>query len=359
MYKIFERKYDENNGIIRPPDFELVKRVYEDQVESIANYYRDNVKLIKNQHLLIRMLNLFMPSIDYDLETFVSIVYTRSAYIAKHFRLTSEIETGVMFQDLFYTGDNIVIYNEESFSIFKTIAKWKTASAVRVLKHPITSGSFLIPYPDRYPTIESGLSIVSINLPMMLIQYREYLKEQLLKPDGERAGAMGFVSRYVLPNMLYSHVDLVIFNRLRNIYYKKPNIDTDGVRHPFMVINYNRRIDKVLEVLIKYMSNRQLPYYSYLKLIPAIFTEDAQEALLMPNIVKTRRDWWCLYLSRLDEMVFLIDIGKEVGYMRNRDLISKAKIDIYRLLRENIYQNVLPEYMIDDTLSKLNRILEI
>ena len=359
MYKIFEKKYSENNGIIRPPEFDLVKRVYEYQIEDIVNYYRDNQKMISNQHLLVRMLNIFTPSLDYDLDIFISLIYTRAPYVAKHFRLTSEIEAGVLFDDLFYMGKNILIYNEDYFNVYETIGKWKEAKAVTVLKHPISSLKFLLPNPLRYPTNESGLSVISINLPMLLVQYREFLRTEALKPDGTRGGAQSFVARYVLPNMMYSHIDRCIFNRFFNNFYGYDNNDDEPIKHPFMVINidYSKRVDKVSKILLEYMNKKSLPYYSYLKLIPSIYSEDAQEAMLMPESIKTRRNWWALYLARLDEMCFLIDVGERPGVYRNRDLLSKAKIDISRLYRENIYQIALEGDMLSDVYIKMDKIL--
>lgn len=357
MFKIFESKYTENNGVIRPPEFELVKRVYDYQIDHIVNYYRDNVKFIPNQHLLVRMLNLFMPSLDYDLEAFIGIVYARSPYVAKHFRLTSEIETGSFFEDLFYMGHNLVIYDEEYFNPYEVTKNWKTAQSVKVLKHPISNLMFLLPAPSRYPTIESGLSVVKVNLPMLLVQYREFLMNEMLKPEGTRGGAQAFVARYVLPNMIYSHADIAIFNRFYNNYYKLPVVDTEASKHPFMVIDYSRRIDRVASTLLKYIANRQMPYYGYLKLIPSIYKEDAQEALQMGSFIKTRRNWWALYLARLDEMCFLYDVGGDVGKYRNRDLLAKARIDISRLLNEHIYGTVLPIDMVEVTEIKLNKLL--
>lgn len=357
MFKIFENKYTENNGIIRPPEFELVKRVYEYQIDNIIEYYNSNNKIVKNTHILVRLLNLFMPSLEYDLDDFLGIAYARSPYVAKHFKFTSEINYGDFFKDEFYRGNGLIIYNEEYFNLYQALDDWKNIQAVKVLKHPVSSLRFLLPDATRYPTVEEGFSAVTVNIPLLLIQYRKYLEDQLLKPDGERGGAQSFVGRYVLPNMLYSHMDLCIYNRFSNNFYSIQNIDDEHIKHPFMVIDYNRRIDNISKIILKYIGKRQLPYYSYLKLIPSVFSEDSQETLLIPKFIKTRRNWWALYLTRLDEMCFLIDIGEEQGIYRNRELLARAKVDIQRLYRENIYNNILPENMKDIVDLKLKKIL--
>lgn len=358
MYRLFEEGYNENyGGLIKPPEFELVKRVYKDQLEDITSYYKNNVRSIDNTHLLVRILNIGMPTIEYSLNEFVSMIYTRSPFIAKHFKLTSEIEFGILFKDLFYQGDGIVFYTEEYFNVSDAIVNWKTLQPVKVHKHPISSLKFLLPHPKRYPTIESGLSAVSVNLPMLFIQYRSFLKNEMLKPEGERGGANEFVFRYILSNMLYSHADICIYNRFKNIFYNINNVSIEPSKHPIMLIDYSNRIDNVIRSLIKYMSNRQLSYYNYLKLLPGVHKEDMLAALLMPEMIKTRQDWWALYLTRLDDICLLLDIGANIGSTRNTDLINKAIIDVQRLLRENIYSGKLPIYLFEDVTRKLLKIV--
>lgn len=357
MFKIFDKKYEESNSVIKPPEFELVKRVYSYQIDNIINYYRDSIKVVNNQHLLCRMLNLFTPSTDYDLDTFISIVYARAPYIAKHFKLTSEISYGELFTDVFYKGPQIIMYNEEYFDVQDSIRDWQDLKPIKVLKHPLSNLSFLLPEPKRYPTKESGLSCISINFPLLILQYREYLKIQMLKPDGERGGVQEFVARYALPNMLYSHIDICIFNRFYNLVYGRPNVDIEISKHPMLIVDYSRRVDNVLKQIVKYLRNKTLPYSGYLKLIPSIYNEDAQEALLVPEYIKTRQNWWALYLCRLDIMKMLIDLGEQPGKARNGELLSRLKVDVKRLLQENIYRSLLPAAISQQVEDRLNYLM--
>ena len=353
MFKIFEKKYTESNSVIKPPEFELVRRVYTSQIDNIVSYYQENVKVVQNQHLLCRILNLFTPSTDYDLNTFIGIVYARAPYIAKHFKLTSEISYGELFTDVFYRGYQVIMYNEEYFNVHDAVKDWKNLRAIKVLKHPISNLTCLLPNPDRYPTREAGLSCVSINLPMLILQYREFLKNELLKPEGSLGGVQQFVARYALPNMLYSHIDVCLVNRFYNLCYDRPNVDSDISKHAIMIIDYSKRVDNVLRQLVKYLRNKTLPYSGYLKLIPAIYSEDGQETLIVPDHIKTRQNWWALYLSRLDTMKMLMELGGQMGVARNGELIARAKVDSKRLLQENIYGSQLPAAMSEQVVNRL------
>jgi hypothetical protein len=120
-----------------------------------------------------------------------------------------------------------------------------------------------------------------------------------------------------------------------------------------MIIDYSKRVDNVLRQLVKYLRNKTLPYSGYLKLIPAIYSEDGQETLIVPDHIKTRQNWWALYLSRLDTMKMLMELGGQMGVARNGELIARAKVDSKRLLQENIYGSQLPAAMSEQVVNRL------
>lgn len=337
MYKIFKRVDNPSTGIIRPPGFDMVSRVYREQISRIVDYYSISSKMLDNKHILIRMLNLATPDVRLPLEDYVRIVYSRASNIARHFRLTDEGSYGELHKDVFYRGNNVLLHREDTLNVTKIISKWRTSIPVLVHKHPVSSLQFLLPDVYRYPTVEEGLSVVSIDISKMLIMYREYLRDQLRLPEGTRGGANQFVSRYVLPNMLYTHSNVCIYNRLSNLLYSRENVNREVSKHPMLVVDYSNKVDNTLSYLLKYMRNRGMYYTDIVKTIPTIYNLDT---LLMPDIGITRQSWWMLYLSRVDEINTIIDIGDERGIAMNGNLISSMKTDISRLLNDNVYKKL-------------------
>lgn len=356
MFKLFERRYTENNQVIQPRGIDLIKRTYRLEVSRIRHYYNSRVKHVRGNHLFVRFLRIAMPNEINDLEVFSSKVNSSQESISKFFKFVSPIEYGTIYEDLFYKGPNIVMANEEPFNPFKESKNWKDINPIKVLKHPVSSLSLLLPYPERFDTVEEGLSVVSVNVPLLLLMYRGFLLDPEI--EGEVLGPNAFIMMYLLPSMLETQTDLVFFNRLQLLSKDvEPNNDENS-KHPFSIMKYERKVDRALKEVIKYSRKRNMDYFTYLKLIPSIFKEDGQESYLVPRIAKTRQSFWASYLSRLDMIMFLIFLGEEEGLRRNRKFITKAKITVKRFLQDSVFEKTLPLELYQDTKEKLDKILE-
>lgn len=354
MFEIFESRFEPSNRVINLGQIELFKRSYRGEVDKSLEYFSGSSFFVKNNHLLVRILNFFNVDPFLGTEDFVTQIYARAPFIANQFRLTSERQTGQLFNDVFYRGTNIILYREDYFSIQEAKDNWRTLRPVQVLKHPVTSLSMLPPDPDRYPTHEEGLSVVTIDIALLLFQYRMFLREQQAQStNGNILGAHHFVYRYVFPNMMASQTDLAVFNRFRAMYYGESRVNSERSKLPYPVKDYQSRVDLVLAQMVDYVMNSSSLYETYLKIMPAIVAEDAQEALLVPDYTRTRQIWGFLYLSRLDEIRFLLSLGGTVGEKRNQHHLARAKITAKRLLNENFYSR----YFSGEELKRINQAL--
>ena len=360
LYQLFTKRFDSNNNVLRFPAFDLVRRTYEKEVERIVEYFNTRVYAVRSDHFLCKLLNTAVIPISYTVERYMEVAYTRGPYVAKSYKLTSAIDDGKIHHGIFY-GEGcreIILYDDEYFNPYWALANWKTLEPITVLEHPVSDLELLLPNGLENSTAK-GLCSISINLPMLLIMYRGFLEEQSTRfhsaSTDAKLGVAHFVHMYVLPSMLRSHVDVVILNRLKNLFYGSPMSD-NLKKHPFYVINQSRTIDSVLQDCMKHIFGRGLYYFSTLKSIPTIFKEDAQELLMMPDIARTRQVWWALIVTRLNTMKFLIDVGQEKGMRANASLINRLKIELTRLDRENYLEKMLGEeisYEVNETTQEI------
>lgn len=364
MYQLFTKVYDSLTAVIRPPEFELIKRTYEAQLLNIINYYNNRVYAVKSNHLLCRLLTMSEIPVQYELDRYVEIAYTRSPYVAKHFNFTSELSYGKVAPSIFYGPENneIILYNEDYFDIDVVIKNWKTVSAVKVLEHPFSDLGLLLPTGIDHST-DKGLVVMTVNIPMLLVQYRSFVLEQynrILMPGNNEArlSVTHFVHMYVLPNILESHLELCIVNRLINLYYGAP-MGEALKHHPFSLIDYSAKIDKTLLSVSKRLQRTRMLYFSMLKNIPSIDYPDAQEALLMPDIARTRQVWWAMLLTRLRIIKFLLDIGGANGIAMNRSMVNKLQIELKHLQEENMIKTLLPDDMYFDVSENINFMLSL
>lgn len=362
MYDLFTQRFDSNNSVIRPPAFELIRRIYQRETETIIEYYNDRVFTVRSNHLLCRLLTTASVPFYYDLDRYTQAAYARSPYIAKYFNFTSDINYGKFFDGVFYGEgcSELILSYEEYFNPYEAIQNWKNLSPVTVIEHPVSDLALNLPDGKDNSTAK-GLVVVSINVPMLLVQYRGFVTQQLGRVQSGNPSLLDiahFVHMYVLPGMMKSHIEIVILNRMKNLYYGAPMSDALD-KHAFAVVNYSDKIDRVLEDIIDHVSDRQILYNSLLKNIPCIWHRDMQEFLLMPDIAPTRQAWWALILSRLSTVKFLFDIGGEEARRVNSSLLNRMRIDAKRLDRESILASQLPEdlfyefqTMIDEIVAK-------
>lgn len=352
MYQLFTKVFDSQNAVIRPPEFELIRRTYQAQLLNITEYYHNRVYAIKSNHLLCRLLTTAEIPVHYELDRYLEAAYTRSPYVAKHFNFTSDINYGKVSPSVFYgdTNTEVILYNEDDFDISESIRDWKNIQAVKVLEHPFSDLGLLLPTGINHST-DNGLVAMTVNIPLLLLQYRGFLLEQLAKSSNGSVSMLGvshFVHMYVLPNILHSHLELCLMNRLINLYYGAPMGDSLK-HHPFPLIDYSGKLDKVLTIIVKRLERTKMLYFSMLKNVPSIENGDIQVSLLMPDIARTRQVWWALLLTRLKVVKFLMDIGGDQGISMNRSIVNKLKIDLKRLQDENMIKSLLPHDLYFDT----------
>ena len=342
MYNLFTKKVESNNSVIRPANFELIRRIYQRELATIAQYYNSRVYTVKSNHILCRLLNTGYVPIEYSLERFLEAAYARAPYLAKYFNFTSELGYGKVFDGDFYGpgNDEIIIYNEDYFNPFEAAGNWKALQPLKVLEHPVSDFSLLLPNGNDHNSAK-GLVVITINVPMLLVMYRGFLLSRSGRDSEQQLGISHFVHMYVLPSMMESHTDIVVLNRLKNLFYAAP-MSQSTKHHPFPIVDYSDKVDRVNTDVLKHLKDTSRLYSQYLKCIPSMVNEDMQESLLMPDLAKTRQVWWALIMARLSTMKFLIDLGGEHGQDANGTYIHKLQIDIRQLRRESVLDSVLP-----------------
>lgn len=372
MYNIFNKTYQISAPVSIDPSFELIKRVYKNTINTIINYYQHRTFAVKSNHLLCRILTIGMIPISYDDNRFNEIAFNRSPYLAKHFNLTSSISYGSMFKEVFYSNcDEFIMYDNTEFDYDLVIKDWENICAVKVLDHPLSNTGFIIPsgtsgilnnkeLENKFETetatlySDKGIAVVSINIPLLLTQYKGFLLDSITNSNiNAELNVANFVHMYVLPNMLYSHVDLVILNRIINLFYGAP-MGVSYKKYPFSIINYNSKLDRVLKQSLHRLETSSFIYPSMLMNIPSVFNSNMLESLINPDVVQTNQVWWLLILSRLKVMKFLLDISNEKALNNNKSYIGTLKINIKNLQRNGVYKTLLPH----DTYYEINSIFE-
>jgi hypothetical protein len=336
MYELFTKRYKENNDIIKPGQIDLVIRNYQKEIKKIEHYYRNSGFSVGSKHLFCRIITTALSGMSLDLYKFNQLNDLRANNYARHFELVSEVSFGKFRKDFLYKGLTSLLSVTEYYSVDEAFKNWQDLRPVEVIYHNVSNTRLLIP-DDPNHNSEEGINYVKIDIPKLLLMYRAFYEKEIAVRsaiDGGMGTIAQFVMKHVLPNMLRSHIEIVIFNRFNNLLTGKP-MGESYKNHPFPIMNQDRYLDTILMELVKHVQRKPMHYYSVLKLIPSVFHEDFQEFGLMPDLAPTKQVWWCLLMSKSKVIEALMIQNPEKGRRLNNFYIQDLRLDLQRLNRDN------------------------
>lgn len=342
------------------PEFDYIKRIYLRELANVENYYHNRVYSVKSNHFLSNILYHMDVPMSYSAEQYANVATTRAPYVANALKITSEINYGRYVQGVFYGRGctEILIHDTEYFSPSQVEKDWKSVCAVNVLLHPKSDLKLLLPN-GRDTSDETGLVVVSINVALLAFQYRCFCQDQALKPTAGQSqlGIPQFIHMFVLPNMLYSHLDMVIINRMMNLFYKVP-MGKPYLKHPFPVADLSKRLDHFLLNTMQHLQNQEMSYEQMLKNIPAFDFPSMDEALAIPDLAPTRQVKWALLLSRLSIMDFMMDLGGVKNQRFNQYHLNRLNRYLIRFDMDNSLISLLPSDVYFNTRSLIDSLIE-
>lgn len=347
MYNLFSDPPKKLGGSIALPRFHDVEKATLRDIEKITDYYRYGSFAVRTNHLLVRLILSMNLPLSYDAVQYYSLAKQRALYVATSLGMTSSISKGKLHPGLFYHGcDEILIAHTGDDRPGEMEKGWRDLTPVVPLDHPLSNMGYTVP-DGTIRNTETGLSILSIDIPELMMQYRGFRLDQMSKADRgseESLGPHHFVYRYVLTNMIKPQTDLVIFNRLYNLHNGIPMGECLR-RHPFHITDYRELLDKQLMEILNRVERLALPFMNVLDQIPHIFSD---HPFSVPDMAETRQVRWALFLSRYKVTDYLWSVCGEKGRSLNGTLINQLKLDLRDLRIENVWKAMLPPEMASD-----------
>ena len=324
MYDIFLERYKPNT--ITPLTIKpVVLTQTRNNVNKIITYHKSLPATVSNDHILVELiktlpLNVNLSDYDYYKR---ALVYAR--YIERLMGFSSSLYRGSARSDIFYQDSKYewIISVTEPILLYTVMGEWTNMCPIRVLEHTLTD-TMIPTYGGQIVGYDKGLITLSIDIPLLLLQYKAYCNSV------SGGSVVEFIHRYVLPNIFYSHIDLVIFNRIYSLFMGLPmdKSASHGNGYPFGLTDYSTRIDDGLNIALNWIVGKSQLYATSLYYIPTVYSDNLDYSLIVPNLTQTGSIKWLLYLTRLRAMGFLISVGAGGGVSYNRGLINKLQYDL-------------------------------
>lgn len=323
----------------------------------VTRYYNYGKRSTRNEHFLVRLLRSLNVNMSMPLDRFVDVITNKALFLGRSFRMTSTINAGALHKGVFYgQGSYEIIWAvNHSFPYDDINTNWKKAKPIQVLLH--TKSDLDMMLPDGTGTnLFEGVSVVTVNIPMLAVMYRAFCQEQWFKGqhgDGMETAAM-FVNDYVLPSMLGSQLDMSLFNRFLFMARGMPQT-VNRVRHAVHVPSYTADVDQFFMELLEYLEKSPKSYANILQLIPAFTEVSMFDVLRLPDVAMTRQVTWAMLLSRIDAIDLLTLVAPDSGRTRNQ-ADNNYFLREFKLMENNRIVDSLPEEVRLSTVRKISDI---
>lgn len=341
MFKLFINNDDTTRYPIKKyTKFDYIKRRYNTELTKVKEYYREKERAVDNKHLISRLVNTLTPSLSLDIYDYLKVIDTNARFLSKQFGIVSNINSGVVMDNLFFgkNSNEILLYKEHPIDLDDFEGNWKEYVPIKVIYTDSTDLDMSIPFNDKQYFIPV-LNVMSIDVVVLMLQYYKWANHRMLTAQTTNTNV--FVSQVVLPNMLDNILDLAIYNRFMYIVDER-EIPEFTFNHPFHVLDLSPGVDKILTDVVKDLEDTSIPVMQILQTIPSIVNENMYDALFIDHKYYTKQSEWVLLLSRIYTINDMVRLLGKKGISRNKDLLSKLPVYIKELSNSRTIDNKLP-----------------
>lgn len=346
MLQLFSNSYTRRGQISHAPTLASVRSRVAMSVEQIKAWSAKNALAVFADHPLAQALKLISVTAHADAQSIYEKAYARSPYIAKSLKFTSEVNQGTTLQgrhDLYKGCDNLVISISDYVSPTQALLDWQTLEPVKCLWVETNS---LNMNSAQTPGFFQPFTVLSVDLPLLAVMFLGFLKyrSRVMENVTESLvlGEENFIAMYVMPAILRSQVDISAFSTTEAIFrgtYKH----NFRAQYPIYVPTYDQDFVKVASYALARITDTRMQYVHMLQHLPAIFKEDAGQALQLPDVAPTSQVGWALLVSRMKAIDFLLDVGGGDGRRANMGYIGELQKKVRQIRSVGVPYNAMSD----------------
>lgn len=335
MYELFRDKPTRILGQALYPDIYYIRRTYRTLIDYVKSYYRRNPKAVESTNIIANLIQHFYIDFELDDNAFVAAVERQGIGIARNFGLTFNMNRGKVFEKGITLGPHcteLAIASFEKFNYGKEITNWLELQPVKYLYH--TRTDINLPVMNN-TTPGKGHGVIVINIPMLLVQYRHWLRWQANRGVEQPENVYRFLGSIVLPNMLESYLDIAYFNRLAR--------DLQGIRnpkfpvaHPFYLTDLTDRVDRMIKHVNKEALAKGIEIEGLAWITPTLYKDNLFQVMQLPREPLSYQNEWTYTLARFPYVKYLVQaLHRNPGYDKSQ--INHVMIELINATTDKIF----------------------
>lgn len=357
MYQLFQEQPNDPAGGYVFPDFRRVQAGLQHSIRKVQEYRRSNPAGLNGSHYLIRLLHSLNVPMSLPTHIYNDRVSDITFNLGMAMRMTSVLSRGRVFAPGPFYGRNmaeLIIANIDPYDIDAGEQNWENLEPIRVLYHPLTDLQINVP-DSRFDTEEAGTAVITINVPMLAVQYRAWRKwmAATIKDESPRS-IMQFLMTFPLPNMLRSHVDIAVMNRTINQYFGVPMPQVRS-RNPFYLTDWTPNVDRGIEAWLAYANNRKWSFDTMLSNMPVVAHRNMHEVIRLPEMAYSQQIQWTIIVARLALVTFLVQFGAGHQNVRNSQALNVLRRYLRHVQSIKTLENAMPTERFEEVSVLINR----
>jgi hypothetical protein len=360
MQKLFGFDKGADEGVVTVPDWNYLKAGFQASLDIVTAYYRTYSGRVDASHFLIKLIYGVGVPRALPLDRFYAMASAKALGVAMANRMTSPISKGQLFDGVFYGKGvrEVLIGHDDDFDFQDAARNWQALQPIKVLSHPKSDLGLNIP-DGTGDGLEEGVAVISINIPMLALQYRQWAAQEWQKAVDEGDSPKGithFIYSYPLTNMLYSHLDVTIFNRLYNLLNNIP-LASINKRHSFFLTDYDNKLNVVQKKQLDILRAGQRSFEGMLRTIPMVSVDNLSQLAALPDVAPTRQVIWALALARLEMLSFLFKVTEQSPRTRSSAEVNRIVRNFQLYRTDKALQSSLPYNLYFDARRDINAIV--
>lgn len=338
MYSLFRTAPARMAGAYTFGELVYIRRTYADMINSVEQYYHRAPKFVDAKNLFGQLLTHIPQRWDLDDFSYIRYVEDVAEPLTRVFGFTSGSYKGKIHEAGVTLGpatQEVILGTFESFDLNQIKRRWRDLQPLRYLYH--TRVDVNLPVLNN-TTPGRGYGVSVVNIAMLALQYRYWLRNQMAREDGQRDTVYRFVGGYVLPNAISSYLDIAFFNRLSRQANDIPT-PTFPLPHPFYLTDMTQRLDRVGKQISEQSVARSEDLERLAWATPMIVKDNLFNVMALPKQPITRANEWALCIARLPYVKYLVqECLKAPG--TDRSQMNEVMISLIESKRDSLFGSV-------------------
>lgn len=340
MYQLFRTGPLPHRGEASLPDFRRIRAGLQQNIARVKEFRRQNPHGLNGRpHVLVKLLQNLNVPITLDPVIYNDKVMDIALNVATALKMTTAVGYGQGFSPGVFYGPNVteVIWaNIDDWDMTDLAKRWKELEPVRVLYHPKSDLACDVP-DGTLSSQEAGMAVISVNVPMLATQYRMWREEERRLGREVPRSVQQFLMELPLPNMLNSHADVALLNRLIGLHFGTPFQRVRG-RHSFHLTDWTAEVDQNLRKVLLYWRGQNFTFDQMVAQMPTITDRPMHEVLALPELPNLRQTQWAVVIARLAITVFLVRFSVDNQNQANQNYLNYlrryfAQMDLWQVMK--------------------------